>query len=229
MECFDFSNGFKCSNVHKFEKVNILSINILEINFYQDRNKWEQKLNPIEYGKNDESNSGVDLIIYKNHYALIEKLNVFLGDHHKNFICRRSLKSYTSETMLMIHKPKCETYDITTIRTSSESHIQWKKHFHKNPLYFRLYGDYEADNEIDNSSIGIKTTNIYKQNPLLNGYPIESEINDVSKNGNYEPPSGYDNVDWFVNEVIKLENKTFFYLKITKKDIITTDEDEELH
>ena len=34
-----------------------------------------------------------------------------------------------------------------------------KKHFHKNPLYFRIYADFEADNEKDNSSIGNKTSN----------------------------------------------------------------------
>ena len=36
--------------------------------------------------------------------------------------------------MLMIHKPNCEDIDITTIRTSSESHLHWKEHFLKNPL-----------------------------------------------------------------------------------------------
>ena len=34
-----------------------------------------------------------------------------------------------------------------------------KKHFHKNPLFFRIIADFEADNEIDNSSVGKKTTN----------------------------------------------------------------------
>ena len=29
--------------------------------------------------------------------------------------------------MLKIHKPKIENNDITTIRTSSESHLHWKK------------------------------------------------------------------------------------------------------
>ena len=67
--------------------------------------------------------------------------------------------------MLMIPKPKRENYDITTIRTSSESHLHWKDHFHKNPLCFRIYADFEADNEVDNSSIGNKTTNICKQKP----------------------------------------------------------------
>ena len=104
---FDFTNGFKCSDVHKFEKLNILSINIFELNFYQDQNKWRHKLIRIEVSKND-SDRVIDLIIYKNHYALIKKLNVFSGDHHKNFLCRRCLNSYTSENMLMIHKPKCD-------------------------------------------------------------------------------------------------------------------------
>ena len=36
--------------------------------------------------------------------------------------------------MLKLHEPKCENIDITTIRTSLESHLHWKKHFHKNPL-----------------------------------------------------------------------------------------------
>ena len=61
--------------------------------------------------------------------------------------------------MLKLHKPKCENNHITTIRTSSESHLHWKKHFLKNPLYYRIYADFEADNEKDNSIVGIKTTN----------------------------------------------------------------------
>ena len=81
---FDFTNGFKCSDVHEFEKLNILSIDIFELNFYQDKNKWKHNLIPIEISKND-SDRVIDLLIYKNHYALIEKLNVFLGDHHKKF------------------------------------------------------------------------------------------------------------------------------------------------
>ena len=99
----------------------------------------------------------------------------------KIFVCRRCLNSYTSENMLKVHKTKCENNDITSIRTSDESHLHWKKHFHKNPLYFRIYADLEADNENDNSSVGNKTTNIYQQNPVLNGYRIISELENVFK------------------------------------------------
>ena len=32
---------------------------------------------------------------------LLKKLDVFLGDHDKKFICRQCLSSYTSKNMLM--------------------------------------------------------------------------------------------------------------------------------
>ena len=126
--------------------------------------------------------------------------------------------------MFLIHKPKCENNDITTIRTSPESHLHWKNHLNKNPLYFRIYANFGADNEIDNSSIGDKITNIYKQNQVINGYHIESELNNILKSGFSRSSLGYNNVDWFVNEVIKLESKMAFYFKNTNKDIIMTDE-----
>ena len=85
----------------------------------------------------------------------------------------------------------------------------------------------EADNQKDNSSVGNKTTNIYKQNPILNGYHIVSEVEDVLKSDYYKSILGYDNVDWFVDDIIKLENKMTFYFKNTNTDIIMTEEDEE--
>ena len=213
---FDFTNGFRCSDVHKFNELNNLSVNIFELNFYQDQNQWKHKLIPIEVSKNN-SDRVIDLAIYKNHYVFIKTLDIFLGDHNKKFICRRCLSSYTRENMLMKHKEKCGDNNITGIKTSNESHLQWKKHFHKNPLYFRIYADFEADNEKDNSIIGNKTTNIYKQKPVLNGYHIVSKLEDVLKSDYYKFPLGYDNVDCFVDEVIKLENKMAFYFNDTKK------------
>ena len=95
----------------------------------------------------------------------------------------------------MKYKEKCGDDNICTIRTSNESHLYWKKHFHKNSLYFRIYADFEADNEEDGFKIENKTTNIYKQKPVNNGYYIISELEDVLESGYYEWPLGYDNVD----------------------------------
>ena len=36
---FDFSKGFRCSDVHKFNELNNLSVNIFELNFNRDQNK----------------------------------------------------------------------------------------------------------------------------------------------------------------------------------------------
>ena len=54
----------------------------------------ETKFNPNWERKND-SDRVIDLLKYKSYHALIKKLNVFLGDHHKAFICRWCLCSYT--------------------------------------------------------------------------------------------------------------------------------------
>ena len=50
---FDFARGFKCSDVHKINEINNLSLIIFELNFYQDQNKWKHKLIPIEVSKNE--------------------------------------------------------------------------------------------------------------------------------------------------------------------------------
>ena len=80
---FDFAKGFRCSDVHKFEKLNILPINIFELNFHQDQNEWRHKLVPLEVSKN-ESGKVIDLLIYTNHFVLIKKLHIILGNHNCN-------------------------------------------------------------------------------------------------------------------------------------------------
>ena len=201
IEGFDFSNGFKCSDVKKFEKLNNLSINIFELRFYQDiydRKNYKFKLIPLEISNHSGGEYEIDLLIYKGHYALIRKLHVFLGKPDCRFVCRRCLSSYSNENVLNKHKFKCQQQEITSIRTSKESHIYWKKYFHKLPLYFKIYADFECNNELNNSNMGNKTTNIYHQRPVCNGFYIVSELNDVLKSGYYHSPLGYENVDWFV-------------------------------
>ena len=125
-------------------------------------------------------------------------------------------------------KVKCGENDFCFIRTSGESHpsLQVKDHFQKTPIFFWIIADFEADNEIDNSSRGKRKTNNYKQNPICNGYYIISELEEVLENGYFKSPSGYDNVDWFLEETIKMEIKRTFNFKNTKEDINMTQEDE---
>ena len=147
----------------------------------------------------------------------------------KIFICRRCLNSYTRENMLTSHKPKCENINITAIRTSPESHLHWNNHFQKNPKFFRVYADFEADNDKKDNVIGNKTTNIYNQNQVLNGYNIISGIGNILKGGYHESPLGCNDLVWFVNQVIKLENEIAFCFKNANKKINMTEGDEEYY
>ena len=71
------------------------------------------------------------------------------------------MSSYKSENMLKLHKLKSGDDNITAVKTSSESHLHWKKNFHKIPSFFRIFDVFEADDEIDEFSMGNNTTNIY--------------------------------------------------------------------
>ena len=95
-----------------------------------------------------------------------------------------------------------------------------RKDFHQNPLFVRIFAHFETDKEIDNCSIGNKTTNIFKQNSKFNGHYIVYELNIISKSGYHECPPGYDKVDWFVDEVMKLEKKWLSSLKTLMKILI---------
>ena len=105
------------------------------------------------------------------------------------FLCRQvcryafrwCLNYYAIQDVSVNHMRNCGQQEITVIRLSTESPLFWKKHFRKNPLYFRFIADFEADNDIDKTHIGNKTTKVYKQNPGFNGSSIVSELDYVSK------------------------------------------------
>ena len=227
---FGFSDGFKCSDMHKFEKLNNLSIQMFELNFHQEKNKWKHKLIPIEMSKND-SDRVVDLLFYKNHYVLIKKLNVFLGKQDCRYICKRCFSSYTCKNMIIKHKQQCFQKEITKIRTSPQSHYYWKNFFHKNTFYIFIFIKTLRYKQTSKLIMKTKTAklSVIKQLIFLSKIQyvmvinkLTSELEDVLKSGYYISPLGHENFDWFVDEIIKLENKMTFYFSNTKKDIIKT-------
>ena len=102
-----------------------------------------------------------------------------------------------------------------------------EKTFSYESILFWDFADFDSGNEVDNSNIGDKTTNIYEQNLILTGLCENSDLEAMLKSGYYESTFGPKNVDWYVNEVTKLEKEKAFFFENTKKDIIMTNKDEE--
>ena len=139
---FDFTKGFKCSDMHKFERLNNLSIDIYDLNFSKDDNKWKHKQKPIEISKNITVDRVIHLGKYKNHYNLMKKVKVFFCKEDIKYICRRCLYSYTTQIVLINHTQNCDQQEITSIKISTEPYVYWKTHFHKNPITFRFIADF---------------------------------------------------------------------------------------
>ena len=99
-----------------------------ESNFYSDQTKWKYKIIPYEVSKN-ETDRVVDLQIYKTHYVVIQKLNVFLGKQVCRYFCKRCLNSYTNQDVLIFQTQKCDQQKITSIKLTNEPHMYWKKTF----------------------------------------------------------------------------------------------------
>ena len=58
---FHFSNGFERSDVDRCEKLDNLSITLIELNFYHEGIKWKHKRIPIEISRNN-SDRAIDLM-----------------------------------------------------------------------------------------------------------------------------------------------------------------------
>ena len=78
IQCFDVSNGFRCTDIHKFKKLKNLSRNINEVSFYLGQGNWKKRIIIFEINKND-SDRVVCLLIYTSDYVLSKKVHTFSG------------------------------------------------------------------------------------------------------------------------------------------------------
>ena len=86
----------------------------------------------------------------------MKKLHIFLGFLKSKFSTGKCCSSYSSQNVLKKHNQRFELQEINSFKTSNESHLFWKSHFQKDPLYFCIYADFKSVNEIDNSNKFIK-------------------------------------------------------------------------
>ena len=90
-------------------------------------------------------------MFYTSHYVINKKLHAFSSKHDSNKIVCRRLNSYSRQSVLLKQKQVCKQQEITAIKRWKESQLYWKKYFHKKLLCFRIYIEFEADKEIDDS------------------------------------------------------------------------------
>ena len=76
IEGLHFSNGFKCSYVHRFETLFSLSVNFFKLEFYKEGLNRKHNLVPSQISENI-TYRVVDIMLYRNHYVLTEKYLYF--------------------------------------------------------------------------------------------------------------------------------------------------------
>ena len=113
LDGFHFSNGFKCSDLHRFETIYNLSINIFETNFYQDQYNWKHQIVTSDISEKA-SRSDITLSIYKSHYFSIKK-NVFLTKQHnkENASRKNPIKRVTKDDMKVSDRKDKNQYSFT--------------------------------------------------------------------------------------------------------------------
>ena len=99
----------KIVNFPRFKILNPrLSINVFQYSTDEDN---DYKLVPLYISKNNEDKRIVDLILYKNHYLLPEKLHVFTGKQARCYGSRNCLNSYNNQLELTTRKRLCGNID----------------------------------------------------------------------------------------------------------------------
>ena len=239
----------KIKDIGRFEEKNArvvgkLKINVFELVTNDYKKTW--KLNPIRIADDTEppgQPGDIDLLLYDNHYILIKKLHSFIGNHNSNWVCRRCFNSFTTEETLRKHNRLCGDIEECIIKFP-EGQLHFNKYFHKVPLPFRIYADFECMNTPHVIAQEHNTKNIAKQIPFAVGFYIVSlptpqgdgevveglpSINEGRLKTEYKHYMGLDCIEWFVKQLCEIETKMHFYFQNMIKnpvEIKMTAEDE---
>ena len=196
----------KIKDIPKFEKLNNLNVNVVELN--------GTVLTPIHFNKNY-FQPQIDLLLYQNHYCLITKLHCLINkDSHMKHVCRRCFTAFYSNDVLNNHIERCINQQPTNITFSWKDHSKFEDYYMKIPVPIRVYADFECINQPQNNP-----KVLFKQIPIAVGYYV------ISPFGNkYNSHFGTDCNEWFVKEMLILEQEANKYFKTNLELQITPQE-----
>lgn len=132
--------------VEKFEKQNLLSINVFG---YEDGQVF-----PLYLSKMENNYKEINLLYLSDednsHYCWIKNLSRFLSHtnkhHGQRFYCHRCLHPFIRQDLLDAHRPYCDRFDFQKVEYPKEGQnfLQFKD-FHKTMrVPFAIYADFEA-------------------------------------------------------------------------------------
>ena len=189
----------KIKDIPKFENLNNLNVNVFELT--------GPVLTPIHNNKNY-LQSQIDLLLFENHYCLITKLHCLLNkDSHMKWVCRRCLTAFSSEDILNQHNDRCQKQQPTNITFSWKDHLKFEDYHMKVPVPIRVYADFECINQPQNNP-----KVLFKQIPIAVGIYVTSPFGNK-----YSSHFGTVCNEWFVKEMLKLEQETNKYFKTNLK------------
>ena len=185
----------KVKDIPKFENLNNLNVNVFELT--------NGKLTRILINKNY-LKPQIDLLLFENHYCLITKLHCLINkSSHMKHVCRRCLTAFSSQPVLIDHIDRCQKQKSTNITFSYKDQLKFEDYHMKVPVPIRVYADFECINQpTDDPKV------LFKQIPIAVGFYV------ISPFGNkYNSYFGTDRNEWFVKEMLILEQEANKYFK----------------
>ena len=175
--------------------------------------------------------------MYENHYCLITKIHTLLNnnDGHCKFVCRRCLTTYANEHTLIDHIERCENQQPTKITFPLNDQLYFNEYWMKTNLPFYIVADFECMNiptkslavtTNDKGKQGENTQTLFKQLPSYVGYYFINKITNENQYYYYIPNKQIKPEDWFVNEMVKVNQYVFNFFTSTDLPINMTKEDE---
>ena len=199
----------KIKDIPTFE-TNNLNINVFELSAN------DKTLSPKYVNKNyyDEQ---IDLLLYENHYCLINNLHNFCrNNEYYKYLCRRCLNTFGDQTKLEEHMLRCieqKVCNITYMHPTQK--IKFKDWYMKIDPPMWMAADFECmnvpinDNDNDNVNDDDHVTDkLFVNKPVAIGYNLvkspDYENLKLEKDG-YNKHFGKDCVEWFINEILEVE------------------------